>query len=163
MTIDEFIQLVQKTAPPVSAEMLAMLEASVGTSLPDDYRQFLIRCNGGYIGGALWFSGPTPAGEAADAGVHHIGGLRDDANYSLAWHQDCYAGRIPRALMWIMDDPFGNAICLGISQETRGRIYFWDHEAEPDKALCDGEIGKAGNVSLIANSFKDFVAGLKSV
>ena len=60
-----------------------------------------------------------------------------------------------------MDDPFGNAICLGIAGEYRGRIYFWDHEMEPDPGEWDGAVETAGNVQLLANSFGEFVAGLR--
>jgi len=62
-----------------------------------------------------------------------------------------------------MDDPFGNAICLGIAEKYRGRVYFWDHENEPDEELWDGEVDTAGNITLIANSFTDFVAGLQEL
>jgi hypothetical protein len=59
-----------------------------------------------------------------------------------------------------MDDPFGNAICLGIRGEHRGRVYFWDHEREPDADEWNGEVQTAGNLQLLADSFTDFVAGL---
>ena len=80
---------------------------------------------------------------------------------SLAWARACYAGRIPVDLLWIMGDPFGNAICLGVGGTHRGRIYFWDHEMEPDPDSWDGQVDTAGNVSLIAGSFAEFVAGLR--
>ena len=163
MTLEEFIRMIDETAPPAPPDQIAALEHTLGVSLPEDYRQFLIGCNGGYLGGALWFTGPTPTGEAADAGVHHIGGFRSEGSFSLPWHRDCYSGRIPGALMWIMDDPFGNAICLGVRGEHYGHIYFWDHEAEPDPARWNGEVETASNISLIANSFAEFVAGLKPV
>jgi hypothetical protein len=93
--------------------------------------------------------------------VHHIGGFREESDFSLESARECYVGRIPDDLLWIMDDPFGNAICLGIRGIHRGRIYFWDHEMEPDPNGWDGQVDTEGNVSLIANSFTEFVAGLK--
>ena len=59
-----------------------------------------------------------------------------------------------------MDDPFGNAICLGVTGVHRGQVYFWDHENMPDPELWDGSVQTAGNLDLLANSFTDFVAGL---
>ena len=41
----------------------------------------------------------------------------------------------------------GNAICLGLSGEHRGRVYFWDHENEPDPDEWDGEVETAGNLT----------------
>jgi hypothetical protein len=157
----EFIEAIGDKAAPFPLERLANLEAEIGALLPNDYRQFLLSCNGGYIGGALWYSGPTPDGRSADVGVHHVGGRRDAYYYSLSWNRDCYGARIPRDLLWIMDDPFGNAICLGIRGDSYGRIYFWDHEHEPVEGNWDGEINTAQNVTLIASSFTDFVDGLR--
>jgi hypothetical protein len=143
MTIDEFLQAIKKTAPPAPTHKLAQLEVALGVLLPD------------------WYKGPTPAGDPADAGVHHIGGFREESYFSLERARECYAGRIPNELLWIMDDPFGNAICLGVRGTHRGNIYFWDHEMEPDPDSWDGQVDTAGNVSLIAGSFAEFVAGLK--
>lgn len=161
VTIDEFLQAIKRTAPPAPTHKLAQLEVELGVLLPADYRGFLQTCNGGYVGGSLWYKGPTPAGDPADAGVHHIGGFREESYFSLEWARECYAGRIPDELLWIMDDPFGNAICLGVPGTHRGKIYFWDHEMEPDPDSWDGQVDTARNVSLIADSFTEFVAGLK--
>lgn len=165
MTLDEFIACVDKKQPLASLEPLTAFEAELGSTLPDDYRRFLIACNGGVFRGRYWFFGPTPEGKKADAGMHHIGGLREDSSFSLVRHRETYQGRhyvrIPRSLLWIMDDPFGNAICIGLTGEHRGRLYFWDHELEPDPDDWDGEVKLSGNIMLLANSFTDFIAGLK--
>jgi hypothetical protein len=160
MTIDDFLLVIDDKQPPAPAVELAAFERAIGRSLPDDYRRFLVACNGGYVGGSLWFKGPTPEGKAADAGVHHIGGFRKEWHFSLPEHRDCYNGRIPAALLWIMDDPFGNAVCVGLSGPHRGRVFFWDHENEPDDDW-DGAVESAGNLRLLANSFTEFVAGLR--
>ena len=159
MQASEFLEYVNDKAPPAPALKLWAFEASLRKRLPDDYRSFLVACNGGHVGGALWYAGPTPEGKLADAGVHHIGGFRKEEYFSLAWNRECYTGRIPKDTIWIMDDPFGNAICLGVSGSARGKVFFWDHEMEPDKDW-DGEVASAKHVQLLANSFTDFVAGL---
>lgn len=162
MTIDEFLSHIDDKLPPAPPAQFSAFERSIGHPLPDDYRRFLTACNGGYVGGSLWFNGPTPDGSPADAGVHHIGGFREESHFSLSDARECYEGRIPAALVWIMDDPFGNAICIGVSEPYRGRIYFWDHENEPADDW-DGEVETAGNLQLLANSFTEFVAGLGPV
>ena len=93
MTVNELLAEIEHQEPPAAAADVAALEQSLGHSLPDDYRQFLIACNDGYVGGRLWFDGPTPDGEKADAGVRHIGGLRDESYFSLQWARDIYEGR----------------------------------------------------------------------
>ena len=159
MTPESFLAVISKKLPPAPEADLARFENLLGSRLPEDYRQFLVACNGGYVGGAYWFKGPTPSGEPADAGVHHIGGFRSEYGFSLEQRRNAFEGRIPADLLWIMDDPFGNAICLGIRGEYFGMVFFWDHENEPDESW-DGAIESAGNVGLLANSFTEFVSGL---
>jgi hypothetical protein len=162
MTIDEFIVQVKQKSPPAPPDELAQFEADIGHTLPDDYRHFLIHCNGGYIGGRYWYRGKNPTGLEVEAGVHHIGGFRNESYFSLSENRRTYSGRIPGALIWIHDDPFGNAICLGVADKHRGRVYFWDHENEPDEDW-DGFVESAGNVTLIADSFTEYVAGLREL
>jgi hypothetical protein len=68
--------------------------------------------------------------------------------------------QFPRALLWIMDDPGGNGICLGLTAIQRGRVYFWIHDMQPDPEEWDGEIETASNVILLSDSFTDFIAGV---
>ena len=161
MTIDELVGEIESKKAPAPLDQLEALETELGKKLPADYRRFLIACNGGFAGGRFWFEGPTPEGKKADAGVNHIGGFRRQGHFSLKWARECYEGRIPDTLLWIMDDPFGNAICLGIQGKHRGKVYFWDHENEPDTDEWDGKVETARNLKLLANSFSDFVAGLQ--
>lgn len=94
-------------------------------------------------------------------GVHHIGGFREESYFSLEHARQACERRIPKELLWIVDDPFGNAICLGLSGMQRGRMYFWSHECEPDDEHWDGGAETAGNVYLLAGSFAECVAGLR--
>ena len=141
--------------PPASPEEVAAFEADLGAGLPDDYRQFLLRCNGGSLGDKYEF-------DEAHVIVGSVGGLREGC--SLRSARSCYQGsvvRIPLALLWIMDDPGGNAVCLGLTGEYRGKVYFWDHDEEPYPDEWDGEVDTAVNIRLLANSFTEFVAGLR--
>lgn len=161
MSIDEFLRFVKNKQPPAPSAELVALEDDLGCQLPGDYREFLIACNGGHVGGRLWFTGSTPDGSSADAGVHHVGGFRSESYFSIPHVRAIYGARIPKSLLWIMDDPFGNAICLGLEGDLRGRVFFWDHESEPDPDVWDGRAETAGNIRLLALSFVDFVSGLQ--
>ena len=159
MTPDLFLEAIDKKLAPAPESELLAFEQTLGCRLPEDYRHFLVSCNGGYVGGDLWFTGPTPTGEKADAGVHHIGGFRQERHFSLVRARSRYEGRIPSDLLWIMDDPFGNAICLAIRGKYFGQVFFWDHENEPEEGW-DGSVERAENLQLLANTFTEFVAGL---
>lgn len=160
MTLQAFIAAVNMKQPPAPDEALAAFETALGCGLPADYRQFLVACNGGFLSGALGLDGPSPTGEHVSASIHHVGGFREEGYFSLNWRREIYAGRIPHNLLWIMDDPGGNAICLGLDGPHAGKVYFWDHENEPDEDW-DGAVETAGNLQLLADSFSAFVAGLR--
>ena len=179
MTIDDFIAAVDAAAdqalPPTAVSLLGpskvlppsqgqveAFEAEIGTTLPDEYRRFLLRCNGGKVD---WyrFEGLTPEGKSWTAVLSDVGGLREEPELSLRFARSCYQGhqlQISRTLLWIMGDPGGNAICLGLTGKYRGRVCFWIHDEQPDPQEWDGEVETASNVILLANSFTDFVAGI---
>ena len=157
MTMEKLLERIKdKFAPPPPAAVRAF-EEEIGTTLPGDYREFLEKCNGGYLGGSLCFV--DAAGEIGTS-IHHIEGIRREPYFSLHVSRSALKDRIPHGLLCIMDDPGGNAICIGLFGERRGRLYFWDHEGEPGPNW-DGTLESAGNVSLIANSFLELVDGLR--
>ena len=136
----------------LSAERLAAFERELGGKLPASYRAFLLAYNGGK---------PIPChfliseAEGTDL-LDNVYGLHDGPAYArldAAW--EVYKGRIPAALLPIADDPFGNVICLGRFGAYAGKVYFWDHELELDRR------SPFGNVTLIANTFTDFLAALR--
>jgi hypothetical protein len=52
-------------------------------------------------------------------------------------------------------DQCGNLILLSVKGSDRGMIYCWDHEREVEPANYN-------NLSVISDSFDEFIAGLKS-
>jgi hypothetical protein len=161
MTVDELLGMIDDKGPPVPEQELDAFEKAIGGELPGEYRQFLLACNGGTPDGHVWFEGSSADSAGVTAGVCDIGGLREELGLSLVWNRKILGGRLPDGLIWIMSDHFGNAICLGVSSEHHGLVYFWDHEFEPDDEEWDGKVETAGNVVLLARSFTEFVAGLR--
>jgi len=140
----------------LSLQRLEQFEAVLGTTLPDDYRQFLIQHNGGK---------PTPSVftisvDEGDAMLHQVYGLHEGSLHTrLDRAYQTYRDRMPRSLIPIADDPGGNAVCLGIHGNERGKIYFWDHEMEAD----EDEEPTFENVYLVAESFMVFLQSLKDL
>jgi hypothetical protein len=163
MTTEQFLAAIQDKSPPAPSDRLAAFESAIGCTLPEDYRRFLVACNGGFAGGKVLFLGANRDSRQV-AAVHHVGGLREDYASSLEARRVGYhtgdPPPIPRDLIWVMDDPSGNPICLGIAGEHRGRVYFCDHERGPDPDTWDGRVESAGCFTRLADSFAEFVAGL---
>src|SRR6516225_8537519 len=108
MTIDDFIAALDAAAdqalPPAAVSLcgpskvlppspgqVEEFEAEIGTTLPDDYRRFLLRCNGGKVD---WyrFEGLTPEGKSWIAVISDVGGLGEEPDLSLRFARSCYQG-----------------------------------------------------------------------
>jgi cell wall assembly regulator SMI1 len=127
---------------------LESFEKKLGCRLPTEYRDFLLVHNGGK---------PDPSDfqlgiEEADS-LHHVYGLNTKNHSDIKNSFNCFKGRIPRQLLPIADDPFGNQICIGISGKHRGRVYFWDHEKET-------VLRKFKATTILAASFGEFLNSL---
>jgi hypothetical protein len=171
VTTDEFFGILRRTEPPVPEAEVAAFEAEIGARLPDDYRQFLLRVNGGSI--PDWnqyrYMGVAPDGRAQSAVVSEVGGLRDEDAFSLRKNRRWHLARpgpppdeetkIPAALLWIMSDPGGNATCLGLTGKHRGVVFQWIHDEPPSEGVWDGEVDTAANIWPLAGSFADFLSG----
>lgn len=173
MTVDELLPFVTFRGEPLSEAAVKAFEKELGVELPADYRAFLKACNGGYLAGRFWYRPPDekepgwrdgPYG--TEAGLDHVYGLRDDeAHFDLRSTMEAYdfasdQPRMPREVIPIADDPFGNGICLVIKGPRRGEIVFWDHEDEPDPDEWDGSLEAAENVSRVCGSFSALIERL---
>lgn len=138
----------------LSEERLKAFEDAIGIVLPMDYREFLKQTNGGR---------PVPNGfwivEGRDGSqVYQFYGLHD----GLRWFSiDGYIGEdrhgIPQGLLPIGDDGVGNILCIGISEDLKGAIYFVDHEIHPS-----GHPDSWKGITSVGESFSEFLAGLQS-
>jgi hypothetical protein len=112
-------------APPATEAMLTEFETKYACKLPQDYRAFLLKNNGGF---------PTPDcitftedNRTTDTDVflfHAVGDERPFA--SLAWHLETYGHRLPKETLPIAHDSCGNLWLLNVGSQP-GTVVFWDH------------------------------------
>ncbi len=139
----------------ITAADVVSFEKRNGISLPADYATFLARHNGGF---------PTPAnfkfhGREDGSELNSFFGIKSGDIDDLDKVQEVYKGRLPKAFLGIADDSGGNLICICLAGKDRGKIYFWDHEMEADESQGISP-ETAGNTTLIANSFDEFLNGI---
>jgi hypothetical protein len=140
-----------------SREEIAQFEARCNVSFPTEYKEFLLKSNGGT---------PTlnefaiPGFHGQESALNYFYGVHDGPKLTrLDWACEVHKDRIPPDLFSIATDAFGNEVCLGWKGKRRGKVYFWDHEDELD------ENGRGrtdyANVYLVANSLGEFLDNLK--
>ena len=133
--------------------ILKIFERDWEFKLPSGYREFLLKHNGGTPNlDCFTFENEPDNGSI----IQCFFGIYPDHNYDLIETIKTYKvreNRLPKRLFPIANDCGGNLICISVMNPDRGKIYFWDHEQETDPP-------DDSNLTLIANSFEDFLDGL---
>src|SRR5437868_2255405 len=99
MKTDDLISIMENKGPSISIEALSDFEKMIGYALPSDYREFLIRCNGGRVEAGLVVTLQDGTEKCA---IDYICGLRDGPGlYSLVSIYGVWRDRIPKGLICI--------------------------------------------------------------
>ncbi|MBD2326000.1 SMI1/KNR4 family protein [Alkalinema sp. FACHB-956] len=149
-------------AKTVKIEDIFALEKIIQHQLPQDYTEFLMNYNviafDNYVEfplieecfGEDWKSIDLFWGivydEARDIGHQYINNYKD---------------RLPNGLLPIASDAGDNIICIGIAEDIKGEIYFWDFEEElhdPDDEDLEDPFY---NTCLVAHSFSEFINSMR--
>jgi hypothetical protein len=112
-------------------EEVSNIEEKIGGALPGAYRYFLDRWGGGYLGDSEGFivapiKDPCPWGDDVSPELWYQLGGGDQS--SLESVLNAYSGRIPKGVLPVAHDAFGNEICLDVKGSFPGSVWFWDHE-----------------------------------
>jgi len=136
-----------KRGPAISDADIDAFEKRIGHVLPADYREFLLRINGG-----------RPCfhvirnQESGDVGVKIFFGICDEEYFDLDAEFRDMRGRWPDRLMSIAIDDCGDRFCLSLDSPNYGAVYYWDHELEAE----EGEEPTESNLTYLASSFSEF-------
>ncbi len=139
----------------LTEERLIDFEKRLGTSLPSDYRNFVLQYNGGVPEPAGFWVKENSFGDEVYLfyGLHN-GPMWFSIDFSIGDEQ--YG--IPKGLIAIGEDGGGNFICLGIEEGNKGDIFFLDHEIHPydNPNSLDG-------ITKLANSFSEFISNFREI
>ena len=131
--------------------------------LPADYKEFLLKYNGGSPNfNAFEIKKEKEEGPTIRFFFGIDNNISSKKNYDIIKNIKQSKDRIPKELLAIACDSFGNRICIGIKDKYYGKIYFWDHENEAgSRNPFDNTIKPWWkNITLIANSFTDLLNSL---
>lgn len=164
--------------PPTSPEAVRRLEEAIHIRIPEDYRKFLLKYNGGGPDETNYCF-PKPVGNQSGVTISLFFPL-EGWRITIEEEVKNYKGRVPRNLLPFGSDDSGNLFCLGLEGKSSGKVFFWDHEQEKaafeligepvpedvrqenqEKFVSDGN-EYTGNVFFVANSFEEFANNLTS-
>lgn len=133
-------------------EKVESFEQHIGLSLPEDYRKFLLECNGG-MPHVLYSTFRIEAlNQIIPLDVLY--GLDTGNELELmVWNEEYSDDLLPNSII-IGRDPGSGMIVLINDSENKG-IYYWDH------SLYFEESSEDENLYKIADTFQAFISGLK--
>lgn len=158
----------------LTEDEIANIEREVGHGLPSLYREFLNKYGASRFRTLMLFK---PARRLpptiSKAGWDYISSLygkepKGRTMCDLLVRLRYYRGRMPDSIIPVGDNGLGNQICIGVSGEASGKIFYWDrnNEFDEDEYLEDHEPPVPRdllwqNVHPIADSFEDFLQRLE--
>jgi len=130
----------------VTIEDIVRFEKANNILLPEDYKAFLLKHNGGRP-----FLNIEPT---AKSNVQWILGMVEEPSFASLFQQhDMFCKRIPSWYFPIANDSGGNLYLMSLFAENYGLIAFWRHEQE-----TTGDADQYfENMSIVANSFSEFL------
>lgn len=143
--------IIEESEKPLTLEGLEAAEQRLQVVFPAEFREFLLKHNGGRPRPNT-FEFIDTNGESSNSLIDFFLAIFDGNidNLEIEYRARVAEDRLLPHLVPIANDPFGNLICLSVRGEDQGKVYFWDHEIEPETAGYE-------NMSLIADSFTEFL------
>lgn len=131
----------------LSQNRLEEFEKQIQSRLPQDYRDFLLQYNGGQPAPSFFWIVPEEDGSE----VERFYGIHDQTWHSLETYVGEQRYGIPSSLLPIADDGTSNFVCIDISTDHYGEVYFIDHE------LHEFDPGSTEGITKLANAFSEFL------
>jgi hypothetical protein len=148
---------IENDFPSTTATALTELEGRLGFELPEPYRRFLLRTNGGQPTPDRLF---VPGWHGKSTCLAWFYGVQGGPHYDLAANAERMAEWLPDGFVPIGEDSGGNCVCLATKAPHSGRVYFWDHESRMQE---DGTPKRTvESLFEIAPSFEALLASLVS-
>jgi len=139
--------------PPLVEADIAALEEELKIKLPDEYRRFLLKYNGGYPdpSGFGYRSGPYGANVMSEFVSIGTGPFNLRSEFVERKIND---KQMADDLMSIGYDGSGDLVCIGLEGNRWGKVYLWNHEE-------DNTQGEPGcEIYFVASSFDEFLKRL---
>ena len=149
------------TGPSVSDADVRELENMLGTTLPDDYRAFLLDVNGGRPGPDCSLV-PLPREDVLLRDLHSLS--TSGAPFDLASRIRRLRTKIPYPLIPIGSAggaKYGGAVCLCLEGRMRGSVWYFTLAGDLTPSLLNLPWQDFGNVTQVADDFLGFVSILR--
>ncbi|GAA0135331.1 SMI1/KNR4 family protein [Paenibacillus sp. YSY-4.3] len=141
---------------PTGIKDIEALEGKYNIELPEDYKTFLLEYNGGKP--VIRRFSTLDDKQTSSLMLLFPLSESNEPNLEGNYMEFNESKIIPSNLLPIGDDPIENKICISLSGNDRGYIYYWSLDMEDIDE--EDNLPSYKNMSLIAKSFTEFTNGL---
>ena len=148
------------TLSSLKLSQIEAVEKFSGLKFPESYKNHLLKYNGGQCDPNVFSF--TENGERTQSNINWFLAIDDEEDESLQEYINDYKideKRLPKHILPIAHDPFGNLICISCGKKDFGYVYFWDHEEEVDYQISKDD--DYSNLYLIKDDFDKFINELE--
>jgi cell wall assembly regulator SMI1 len=130
---------------PISANEISEFEKHYDVNLPEDYKRFLLRNNGGRPVPDFFTVWDDGDGVSVSwfCSVKY-GDDRLDLTLDMLWLAEQV---VPRTLLPVANDPGGDLICISLDEKEYGKVYMWFGSTDSEPVL-------------LASSFTELITSL---
>jgi cell wall assembly regulator SMI1 len=132
------------TNQAITLEEVEEFETSFNITLPQAYKEHLLKHNGGYPEKALLNASDFDTSIASFYSLKYGNNTLEDTINTWQIIENV----LPKHLLPFADDPGGNAFCISLANEDYGKIYIWYHDV-------------GGRQVYLVDSFEQFMQALK--
>ncbi|NOV01291.1 SMI1/KNR4 family protein [Paenibacillus planticolens] len=144
------------TFAPISLEAIQEVEKRYGFILPNDYKDFLLKYNGGKPRPNVMF---TTKNGFLTSYLISVLPLFDRKVPSLVGNFLFFnkeEGNLPSNIITFGEDPLRNLLCISVEGNNTGFIYYWDYMND------DSDTPTYDHLVLISESFSKFIEELRT-
>jgi SMI1 / KNR4 family (SUKH-1) len=150
---------IEPTAAAITEIELSALEKQLNAKLPQSYRTFLLKTNGGEPRECgIDFSAPKLRRKGDT--VNYFFEVSDDPTYGIAPMRQEFGSDIPLGLVGIGISPGGNYFFISLRPKSYGQIFYKDHDFEDSTEFDEVTNQLPESIVKIADSFDEFQASL---
>jgi hypothetical protein len=145
------MNIINPTPELINSNIIGCLESYFDFKFPQIYKEFLLLTNGGSPKKSI-------LSKDEEYEVRNFFGIIPDYSYGLLERKKMYENRIPNNMFPIANNSGGDLFLMSVKGPDYGKIYFWDHNWEAE----EGQEPNYSNLTLVADSFDEFINGLKN-
>lgn len=125
----------------ITDQQIAIIERKLGVKFPSDFIEFVKKYNGGHFK-------PVITIKSKNIVIENVPSWKSENEYNIVRLYELTKHRLPKKLIPIFIDPFGNSVCMDFNTNPPN-IKFWDHEVNPEDP--DNEV-----IIDVARNFAEF-------